>query len=187
LRIGARRHGIKQRRADQRAQGGIIDYGQKRCIGRGADQPAGVAIRGGTCPKVQPPNPTDNLQPGSQIAQSGVFSAALIGVAVVPVALGFFWQMRSLCRHSASGEVLSQRGTRPLRLMGVFASLVGLFSVILPTLQRLAMTWGTGSVMISLAVTEGAIGFLALGGSLLMTGWAMAEATRAAEENAGLI
>jgi hypothetical protein len=127
------------------------------------------------------------LPPGNGIGPNGVFHAALIGALPGPLLLGFFWSMRQLFRRYAQGEVLAQPCVRHLRHMGLFALAFGAGSMIVPTLQALVLTLGTGSVVISLALTDAAIGFLAMGGILLMVSWAMAEATRAAEENAGFV
>ncbi|MFN3844441.1 MAG: hypothetical protein ACK4RZ_01300 [Paracoccaceae bacterium] len=119
--------------------------------------------------------------------QTGIVLATLVSFVLLPVVIAFFSAMRRLFRRYARGEVLAPAACADLRDMGRWAFFMGILGLIQPTLQTLALSVGTESVVLSFAVTDGAIGFLVLGGTLAAIGWTMTEAVRIDEENAGFI
>ncbi|MFN7222529.1 MAG: hypothetical protein ACK4MS_00755 [Paracoccaceae bacterium] len=125
--------------------------------------------------------------PSNTGIQTGNVLATLVSFVLLAVVITFFRAMRRLFRVYAQGEILAPAACADLRDMGRWAFLMGILGLIQTTLQTLALSVGTGSVALSFAVSDGAIRFLVLGGTLAAIGWTMTEAVRIAEENAGFI
>jgi hypothetical protein len=114
---------------------------------------------------------------------------AAIGAVMLPPALFLLAEMRHLFRGYAKGEVLTAQSADHIRRIGQFLVALAGLGVILPTLQGVALTADnpTGQRVLAITLTSDSIGFALAGGLLIVIGWAMAEAARAAEENASFI
>lgn len=130
-----------------------------------------------------------HLPAGTAFTPTKALLTAAIGAVMLPPALLLLAEMRRLFRGYAKGEVLTAQSAIHIRRIG--QCLVGLagLGVIIPTLQGIALTADnpTGSRVLAIALTSDTIGFALAGGLLVVIGWAMAEAARAAEENASFI
>jgi hypothetical protein len=114
---------------------------------------------------------------------------AAIGAAMLPPALLLLAEMRGLFRGYAKGEILTAQSADHIRRIGQFLVALAGLGVIIPTLQGIALTADNpaGHRVLAIALTSDSIGFALAGGLLIVIGWAMAEAARAAEENASFI
>lgn len=115
--------------------------------------------------------------------------AGAVGSLMLIPSLFVLWQMRRLFSRYLQGEVLTAHCAGHIRKIGLgFVVLAGA-GILLPTVQSLILTHDnpTGQRVLSVAITSDSLGFLLAGGLLTVIGWAMTEAARAAEENAGFI
>ena len=115
-------------------------------------------------------------------------SVALGGLALIP-ALFALLEMRALFQRYRRHEVLTPTCARHIRRAGRWLVVTAGVQLILPTLTVLLLTASNppGERMLSVSLSSQSLGFVLAGGFLTVIGWAMAEAARAAEENAGFI
>jgi hypothetical protein len=85
------------------------------------------------------------------------------------------------------GEVLSAANALVILHVGRNLLLVALFTVLVPSLQTLILSWQAEHRMLSIGLDGGTLGFLMAAGLLTVIGWAMAEAARVKAENAEFV
>lgn len=117
--------------------------------------------------------------------QAGLVGAAGI-VAVLPM-VGALRAMAQLFGRYRDGEVLSTPNADSILRIGRSLMLVALFTVALPTLQTLILSWNAPQKTLSIALDGGTLGFLLAAGLLTVIGWAMLEAARVKAENEGFV
>ena len=103
-----------------------------------------------------------------------------IGAVSLPVLLLTFAQMRGLFARYRQGEILSDPcALHVLRIGQSLVVLAGL-GVLLPTLQRLALTFDNppGARVLAIGLDSGSLGMALAGGLLVVIGWVMREASR---------
>lgn len=115
-------------------------------------------------------------------------AAVVAGLAVIP-ALCALWQMQKLFGRYLAGQVLTAEAARHIRRIGLWMVGMAGVGVVLPTLQALILTMDNpaGKKVLMVALSSDSLGFVMAGGLLTVIGWAMSEAARAAEENAGFV
>ena len=98
-------------------------------------------------------------------------------------------ETRALFQRYRRHEVLTPTCARHIRRAGLWLVVPAGVQLILPTLTVLLLTASNppGERMLSVSLSSQSLGFVLAGGFLTVIGCAMAEAARAAEENAGFI
>jgi len=85
------------------------------------------------------------------------------------------------------GEVLSVGNAETILRIGRNFLMVAAFTVLVPTLQVLILSWRAGQRMLSIGLDQGTLGFLLAAGLLTVIGWAMREAAAVKAENEGFV
>jgi hypothetical protein len=85
------------------------------------------------------------------------------------------------------GVVLSDDNAATILRIGRALLLVAVFSVLVPTLQTLILSWNAAQKTLSIGIDGGTLGFLMAAGLLTVIGWAMGEAARVKAENEGFV
>jgi hypothetical protein len=117
--------------------------------------------------------------------QAGLIAAlALISVLPMVAALR---AMAQLFDRYRMGEVLSDANADTILTIGRALLLVAVFTVLVPTLQTLILSWSTPQRTLSIGIDGGTLGFLMAAGLLTVIGWAMREAARVKAENEGFV
>ena len=113
---------------------------------------------------------------------------ALGAVALLPVAAALL-QMRGLFARYRQGEILTLPCARHILRAGQALVLLALVQFIILPVQIMVLTADNpaGERIVSLDFTSETLWLLLSGGLLVVIGWVMVEAARAAEENAGFI
>lgn len=113
---------------------------------------------------------------------------ALGAVSLVPM-LTALAQMRALFARYRSGEILTYPCALHIRCAGLALIAVAIVQTLLAPLQGLLLTWDNppGQRVLAVSLTSEALWLALAGLFLVMIGWVMAEAARAAEENAGFV
>lgn len=128
------------------------------------------------------------LPPSTPLTATQVALAALLGaVSVVPLVAACL-AMRRLFGRYRSGEILTDACARDIHRIGLALLAVALATILIPTLQLLALSWRapTGRIL-AIGLDGGTLGFLLAGGLLTVIGWVMGEASRLREENEGFV
>jgi hypothetical protein len=139
--------------------------------GKGVTDPASLLSRAPAVP------------PGTSVTatQAGLVAAVAL-VSVLPMVSA----LRAMVRLFASyqtGEVLSAANAATIRRIGRALVLVAAFTVLVPTLQTLILSWHAPQKTLMIGLDSGALGFLMAAGLLTVIGWAMGEAARVKAEN----
>lgn len=143
--------------------------------GQGVTDPASLLSR---VPMVPPGTPVTQGQAG--------LVAALAILAVLPMVAALRAMARLFDRYR-DGEVLSAANADTILRIGRSLVLVALFTVLVPTLQTLILSWNAPQKTLSIGVDGGTLGFLMAAGLLTVIGWAMGEAARVKAENEGFV
>lgn len=143
--------------------------------GRGVTEPASLLSLVPELPAGTPVSP----------AQAGLVAGVSL-VAVLPLVAALRRMVRLFANYRA-GEVLSAENAEAILGIGRNLSLAALFSVLVPTLERLILSWHAPQRVLSIALDDGTLGYLIAAGLLTVIGWAMAEAARVKAENEGFV
>jgi hypothetical protein len=98
-----------------------------------------------------------------------------------------FLAMGSLFNRYRRGEILSDGSADDILRIGRAMLLVAIATVLVPTLQLLALSWNGSSRVLSIGIDGGTLGFLLSAGLLTVIGWVMREAARVKAENEGFV
>jgi hypothetical protein len=112
--------------------------------------------------------------------------AALALISVLPMVAALRAMARLFDRYQR-GDVLSDTNADTILTMGRALSLVAAFTVLVPTLQTLILSWNAPQRTLSIGLDSGTLGFLLAAGLLTVIGWAMREAARLKAENEGFV
>jgi Protein of unknown function (DUF2975) len=112
--------------------------------------------------------------------------AALALVSVLPMVAALRAMARLFDRYRM-GEVLSDANADTILTIGRALLLVAAFTVLLPTLQTLILTWNAPQRTLAIGLDGGTLGFAMAAGLLTVIGWAMREAARVKAENEGFV
>jgi hypothetical protein len=114
--------------------------------------------------------------------------AAVAVVATYPL-VATFLGMRRLFGRYRSGEILSDACAADILRIGQALFAVAAMTVLVPTLQIVVLTWhiGLGQRLLSIGIDSSTLGFLLSGGLLIVIGWVMREAAKAAEDAKGFV
>jgi hypothetical protein len=143
--------------------------------GKGVADPASLLTR---LPSVPPGTPVTTAQAG--------LVGALGLISVLPVVAALRTMARLFDRYR-SAEVLSAENAETILHIGRSMMLVALFSVLVPTLQTLILSWNAPLKTLAIRLDQATLGFLMAAGLLTVIGWAMGEAARVKAENAGFV
>lgn len=113
---------------------------------------------------------------------------ALGAIALVPITMALL-QMRALFARYRRGEILTLPCARHIFRAGQALVLLAMAQLVILPLQVIALTADnpSGDRHIIINFSSETLWLLLSGGLLIVVGWVMVEATRAAEENAGFI
>ena len=137
--------------------------------------------------------------PGSLLTQAPVLPADLIVtraqaglVAAVAIAslLPMLAALRAMTRlfdRYRMGEVLSHANATTILTIGRALLAVAAFTIAVPTLHALILSWNAPQRVLSIALDSGTLGVAIAAGLLTVIGWAMAEAARIKAENEGFV
>ena len=114
-------------------------------------------------------------------AQAGLV-AALGLLSVLPM-VAALRAMARLFGQYRLGVILSADNAATILRIGRSLILVALFTVLVPTLQTLILSWNAAQKTLSIGLDGGTLGFLMAAGLLTVIGWAMCEAARVKAEN----
>jgi uncharacterized membrane protein len=114
--------------------------------------------------------------------------AAVAVFATYPL-VATFLGMRRLFGRYRQGEILSDACASDILRIGQALFAVAATTVIVPTLQILILSWniGPGQRLLSIGLDGSTLGFLLSGGLLIVIGWVMREAAKAAEDAKGFV
>jgi hypothetical protein len=143
--------------------------------GKGVTDPASLLTR---APSVPPGTPVTT-------AQAGLVGAIAL-IAVLPMVAALRAMVRLFDRYRA-GEVLIPENADTILKIGRALMLVALFTVAVPTLQTLILSWNAPQKTLSVGLDGGTLGFLLAAGLLTVIGWAMREAAHVKAENAEFV
>ena len=114
-------------------------------------------------------------------AQAGLV-AALGLLSVLPM-VAALRAMARLFGQYRLGVILNADNAATILRIGRLLILVALFTVLIPTLQTLILSWNAPQKTLSIGLDGGTLGFLMAAGLLTVVGWAMGEAARVKAEN----
>lgn len=143
--------------------------------GKGVSDPASLLNR---APLVPAATPVTTLQAG--------LVAAVALVAVLPMVAALRGMVRLFAAYR-DGEVLSGVNADTILSIGRNFLIVAAFTVLVPTLQTLILSWNAVQRVLSIGLDQGTLGFLLAAGLLTVIGWAMREAAAVKAENAGFV
>lgn len=116
--------------------------------------------------------------------------AGLVGglalISVLPMVAALRAMARLFDRYRM-GEVLSDANADTILTIGRALVLVAAFTVLMPTLQTLILSWNAPQKTLAIGLDGGTLGFLMAAGLLTVIGWAMREAARVKAENEGFV
>lgn len=118
-------------------------------------------------------------------AQAGLVAAIAL-VSVLPMVAALRGMVRLFGAYR-EGEVLSSRNADTILRIGRNMLIVAGFTVLVPTLQTLILSWHASPKTLSFALDSGTLGFLMAAGLLTVIGWAMREAAEVKAENEGFV
>ncbi len=143
--------------------------------GKGVSDPASLLSR---APLVPATSPVTTLQAG--------LVAAVALVSVVPMVAALRGMVRLFAAYR-DGEVLSAENADAILGIGRNFLVVAAFTVLVPTLQTLILSWNATQRSLAIGLDQGTLGFLLAAGLLTVIGWAMREAAAVKAENAGFV
>lgn len=142
---------------------------------RGVSDPASLLSRAPAVPA------------GTVVTQGQAGLVAALGlISVLPMVAALRAMTRLFGRYR-EGEVLSADNAATILRIGRSLLLVALFTVLVPTLQILILSWYAPQKTLSIGIDGGTLGFLMAAGLLTVIGWAMGEAARVKTENEGFV
>jgi uncharacterized membrane protein len=114
--------------------------------------------------------------------------AAVAVLATYPL-VATFLGMRRLFGRYRQGEILSDACAADILRIGQALFAVAAMTVMVPLLQILILSWGIGKGerMLVIGIESSTLGFLLSGGLLIVIGWVMREAAKAAEDAKGFV
>lgn len=118
-------------------------------------------------------------------SQAGLVAAVAL-IAVLPMVAALRGMARLFDRYRTA-EVLSHANAETILQIGRALLLVAVFSVLVPTLQTLILSWQAPDRLIAVALDDGTLGFLLAAGLLTVIGWAMREAAQVKAENESFV
>jgi Protein of unknown function (DUF2975) len=118
-------------------------------------------------------------------AQAGLV-AALGLLSVLPMVAALRAMARLFDQYRLS-VILSPDNADTILRIGRSLILVALFTVLIPTLQTLILSWNAPQKTLSIGLDGGTLGFLMAAGLLTVIGWAMGEAARVKAENEAFV
>lgn len=118
-------------------------------------------------------------------AQAGLVAGVAL-VSVLPMVSALRAMARLFDRYR-TGEVLSDANAWAILHIGRALLLVAVFTVLVPTLQTLILSWRAPQKILSIGLDGGTLGFAMAAGLLTVIGWAMREAARVKVENEGFV
>ena len=143
--------------------------------GKAVTDPASLLAR---TPALAPDTPVT-------VPQAGLVAAvALISVLPMVAALRAMVRLFACYRE---GEVLSPANADAILQIGRMLVLVALFTVLVPTLQTLILSWTAPQKTLAIGIDGGTLGFLMAAGLLTVIGWAMREAAAVKAENESFV
>jgi hypothetical protein len=143
--------------------------------GKGVTEPASLLSRAPSVP------------PGTVVtpAQAGLVAAVAL-VAVLPMVAALRGMVRLFSRYREA-KVLSPENAETILRIGRAMLLVALFTVLVPMLQTLILSWNAPQKTLAIGLDGGTLGFLMAAGLLTVIGWAMREAAAVKAENEGFV
>jgi hypothetical protein len=128
-----------------------------------------------------------DLPPGTVVTpvQAGLVSAVALA-SVLPMVAALRGMVRLFSRYR-EGDVLSLENAEAILRIGRAMLLVALFTVLMPTLQTLILSWSAPQRTLSIGLDSGTLGFLMAAGLLTVIGWAMRDAAAVKAENEGFV
>lgn len=142
---------------------------------RGVTDPGSLLIR---APQVPPGTPVTTLQAGL-VAATGL-------VSVLPMVAALRGMVRLFGRYREA-EVLVAENADTILQIGRALVLVAVFTVVVPTLQTLILSWNAAQKILTIGIGGGTLGFIMAAGLLTVIGWAMREAAAIKAENAEFV
>jgi Protein of unknown function (DUF2975) len=143
--------------------------------GKGVTDPGSLLSR---APQVAAGTPVTTLQAG--------LVAAMGLVAVLPMVAALRGMARLFGRYREA-EVLSAENADTILQIGRALVLVAVFTVVVPSLQTLILSWNAAQKTLAIGIDGGTLGFLMAAGLLTVIGWAMREAAAVKAENAEFV
>jgi Protein of unknown function (DUF2975) len=113
--------------------------------------------------------------------QAGLVAAVAL-VSVLPMVAALRGMVRLFGAYRG-GEVLSVANADTILRIGRSLLLVAVFTVLVPMLQTLILSWNAAQKTLAIGIDGGTLGFLMAAGLLTVIGWAMGEAARVKAEN----
>lgn len=114
-------------------------------------------------------------------AQAGLV-AGLALVSVLPMVAALRGMVRLFGAYR-DGEVLSEANADRILGIGRNLLMVAVFTVLVPTVQTLILSWNAPQRTLSIGIDGGTLGFLMAAGLLTVIGYAMGDAARVKAEN----
>lgn len=142
---------------------------------KGVSDPASLLTR---APMLSADLPVSRLQAG--------LVAAVVLVSILPMVAALRAMARLFDRYRV-GEILSDANAATVLSIGRSLLVVAAFTVVVPTLQTLILSWQAPEKTLSIGLDGGTLGFALAAGLLTVIGWAMGEAARVKAENEGFV
>ncbi|MBL9049202.1 MAG: DUF2975 domain-containing protein [Tabrizicola sp.] len=117
--------------------------------------------------------------------QAGMVAAVAL-VSVLPMVAALRAMTRLFGRYR-EGEVLSDANAETILQIGRALLLVAVFTVLVPTVTTLILTWNGPARQLAIGLDSGTLGFLMAAGLLTVVGWAMREAARVKAEHEAFV
>ncbi len=127
------------------------------------------------------------VPPETPITQGQAGLVAAIGILAVLPMVAALRSMARLFDRYRIGDVLSHANADSILRIGRNLLLVAVFTVLVPTLQTLILSWNAPQKTLSIGLDGGTLGFLMAAGVLTVIGWAMREAAAVKAENEGFV
>ena len=130
-----------------------------------------------------------DLPPETTFTSAKALLVIGMGATLLVPGVAALIQMRHLFRRYRGGEILTPACATHIRRIGQLLAALAALRLVMPSLQTVALTLGNppGSRAVAVQLNSDTLAFFLAGGLLIVIGWAMAEAARAAEENAGFV
>jgi len=123
----------------------------------------------------------------ASLSAGTIRSMMVIGLMSTAVQLFILWWAKRLFDLYGAGEFLSPDCAEAIRAIGLGLLALPLVRFVQTPLWSILMTLDAEETSVSISVSSNGMGFLIGGALMLLIGWAMVEASRAAEENKGFV
>lgn len=129
------------------------------------------------------------LPPETVITAAKAMVATAIGALSLCPMLTTLLQMRGLFDRYRHGEILTDACAHHILRIGQSVFALAIFTIVAPTLQILILTADNpgGGKILSIGINDAMLGLSLAGALLVVIGWVMREAARAAAENAEFV